>query len=147
MSTLRETLLRLREDDPKSVRGITVFYFTDKSTDNSTVYWIASSGSSKSPELHKLIEAIRLLKLELGCFLEVVHVPGLVLITQGTDGLSRGVWRSPRHDLLDPQRLTRAIFDPAIFDPELVQHYFAYHLPADAAPPPSAKWSYCDWTR
>jgi hypothetical protein len=41
MLTLRETLLRLREDDPKSVRGVTVSYFTD----NSTVYWIASSGS------------------------------------------------------------------------------------------------------
>jgi hypothetical protein len=34
---------------------------------NSTVYWITLSGSSRLPELHKLVEDIRLLELELGC--------------------------------------------------------------------------------
>ncbi|CAJ1966080.1 unnamed protein product [Cylindrotheca closterium] len=42
-----------------------------------------------------LIGEIRLLELELDCMLQVVHVPGLVLISQGTDGLSRGVWMTP----------------------------------------------------
>ncbi len=89
LATLEETLLRLRAaKDKSSVRGTTVFYFTD----NSGVYWIATNGSSKSPNLHKLVTRIRRLELELDCYLQVVHVPGLVLIEQGTDGLSRGVW-------------------------------------------------------
>jgi hypothetical protein len=61
LSTLKLSLLWIREDDAKAVRGTTVFYFTD----NSTSYWIAASGSSASPGLHKLIEEIRLLELEL----------------------------------------------------------------------------------
>jgi hypothetical protein len=55
LQTLNLTLQRLEEDDPASIRGTTVFYFTD----NSTVYWISAAGSSKSPALHFLIEEIR----------------------------------------------------------------------------------------
>jgi hypothetical protein len=86
LATLEETLLRLRAStDKSSVRGTTVFYFTD----NLGVSWISTNGSSKSPNLHKLITRIRRLELELDCYLQVVHVPGLVLIEQGTDGLSQ----------------------------------------------------------
>ncbi|CAJ1956287.1 unnamed protein product, partial [Cylindrotheca closterium] len=92
LATLKETLLRIKESpQAESVRHTTVLYFTD----NSGVYWIATTGSSRSPGLHKLIGEIRLLELELDCMLQVVHVPGLVLISQGTDGLSRGVWMTP----------------------------------------------------
>jgi hypothetical protein len=120
LATLEETLLRLRASpDKESVRGTTVFYFTD----NSGVYWIATTGSSKSLNLHKLIARIRRLELELDCFLQVVHVPGLVLIEQGTDGLSRGVWMSSCQGLVAEDRLTRAIFDPLPFDRHLVDRY------------------------
>jgi hypothetical protein len=39
-----------------------------------------------------LIEEISLLELVLQCQLQVVHVPEIVMIQQGTDRLSRGVW-------------------------------------------------------
>jgi hypothetical protein len=97
LSTLKLSLLRIREEDAESVRGTTVFYFTD----NSTSYWIAASGSSSSPGLHQLIEEIRLLELELECSLQAVHVPGLIMIDQGTDGLSRGIWMSALQGLED----------------------------------------------
>jgi len=96
-----------------------VFYFTD----NSGVYWIATSGSSKSRNLHRLLGEIRLLELDLGIMLQVVHVPGLVLITQGTDGLSRGVWMTPFHPHLDNSRLTQAIFAPVTFHSSLVRDH------------------------
>ena len=120
LATLRETLLRIKESTHgKQASGTTLFYFTD----NSGVYWIATAGSSKSQALHRLIGEIRLLELDLNIALQVVHVPGKVLITQGTDGLSRGVWMSTLHDIMDSTRLTQAIFDPAPFDPLLVWEY------------------------
>jgi hypothetical protein len=30
----------------------------------------------------------------LGCRLEVIHVPGTTMMTQGTDGLNRGIWEN-----------------------------------------------------
>jgi hypothetical protein len=57
-------------------------------------YYVVHNGSSRSPELHKLIRRIKSIELLLRCRIEVVHVPGVVMITQGTDGLSRGVWAS-----------------------------------------------------
>lgn len=137
LSTLEQTLLRIREaKDSDSVHGTTVFYFTD----NSGVYWIATTGSSKSPNLHSLIERIRELELELGCMLQVVHVPGLVLIQQGTDGLSRGIWMSRCHNLpADEDLITRSIFAPLPFDRDLVNRYIP-HLRAG-----SENWSYCPW--
>jgi hypothetical protein len=95
LDTLKLTLLNLRQEASKEVQGTTVLYFTD----NLTTYWVASSGSSPSPRLHVLIKEIRLLEMELDCCLQVIHVPGVVMIDQGTDGLSRGVWASPFHGL------------------------------------------------
>jgi hypothetical protein len=125
LSTLKQSLLRLRAEDPEGVRGITVFYFTD----NSTTYWIAASGSSGSPGLPQLIEEIRLLELELECCLQVIHVPGMIMIDQGTDGLSRGIWMSALQGLQDSDRLTQAIFEPLCFDKALVDSYLGnYNL-------------------
>jgi hypothetical protein len=118
-STLKLSLLRIRDEDVAAVRGTTVFYFTD----NSTTYWIAASGSSASPGLHQLIEEIRLLELDLECSLQVVHVPGLLMIDQGTDALSRGIWMSALQGLEDSERLTQAVFEPLCFDPGLVSCY------------------------
>jgi hypothetical protein len=68
-----------------------LFYFMD----NMTTYYIVQNGSSKSIELHKLICKIKSLEVLLGCRIEVIHVPGTLMIEEGTDGLSRGLWLSP----------------------------------------------------
>jgi hypothetical protein len=91
LATLKQSFLRLLDEGAESVQGTTIFNFTD----NSTTYWIATYGSSPSSGLHALIEDIRLLELELNCTLKVVHVPGTIMIDQGTYGLSRGIWMSP----------------------------------------------------
>jgi hypothetical protein len=65
-----------------------VFYFTD----NEVTYNICNKGSSKTLSLHLLVQQLKALELALGCCLEVIHVPGTTTITQGTDGLSRGIW-------------------------------------------------------
>jgi hypothetical protein len=77
----------------KDLRGATIFYFTD----NMTTYYVVQNGSSKSRELHKLVRAIKTLEVLLGsCRIEVIHVPGVLMIDDGTDGLSRGLWLSPQ---------------------------------------------------
>jgi hypothetical protein len=105
---LKLSLICIRHKDSQGIHGATIFCFTD----NSTTYWIAASGSSGSPGLHKLIEEISLLKLgfELECSLQVIHVPGMIVIDQGTDGLSRGIWTSSLQGLQDSNCLTQAIF-------------------------------------
>jgi hypothetical protein len=49
-------------------------------------------GSSKTLSLHLLVKQVKALEFALGCRLEVIHVPGTTMITQGTDGLSRRLW-------------------------------------------------------
>jgi len=133
VATLRRSLRRLLEHRPPDIGGSTVFYFTD----NSTTYYIAASGSSPHPRLHDLISEIRLLELQLAVVLKVIHVPGLVMIEQGTDGLSRGIWMSGLHSFMDERRLLQGIFDPVTYDSTLVWN----HLPSGAP----TKWVYYDW--
>jgi hypothetical protein len=89
LRTLYQTLRR-QQDNPALCHS-TVFYFTD----NLVSYYIMSSGSSTSPELHRLVLQIKRLELVMCCHLEVIHVPGKLMIHQGTDGLSRGLWMTP----------------------------------------------------
>jgi hypothetical protein len=77
--TLKLTLGQLLDEGLTLMIGIMVFY----STNNSTIYQIAAWGASGSPHLHALIEGIYLLKLCLGCHLQVIHVPGLVMDPTG----------------------------------------------------------------
>jgi hypothetical protein len=132
--TLKLSLLQICDEYLGAVQGTTVFYFTD----NSTTYWISSSGSSASPTFHRLIEEMRLLELELTYTLQVIHVPGLLMIDQGNDGLSRGIWMSALQGLQDSHELTQAVFDPLCFDPLLVKSYVSRFCLAD-------KYMYCDW--
>jgi hypothetical protein len=134
LSTLKLSLLQIRDGDLEAVRGTTVFYFSD----NSPTYWISSSGSSASPALHRLIEDIRLLELELTCTLQVIHVPGLLMIDQGTDGLSQGIWMSALQGLQDSHELTEAVFDPLCFDSPMVDSYVSRFRLAN-------EYTYCDW--
>jgi len=121
LKTLELTLRQILASPTQaaSARGSTLFYFTD----NSTTYWVAAAGSSRSPGLHALIENIRRLELTLDCSLVVVHVPGVVMIQQGTDGLSRGVWATPYHDLHDSNLINRWVFEPLSVDTRLVAFY------------------------
>ena len=119
LKTLLLTLQQVSANAPGQVEGTTMFYFTD----NAVTYYITSSGSSRSPGLHDLIKQIQLLTLDLRCFLHVVHVPGVVMIDQGTDGLSRGVWLSDLHPERNQTELTRAVFDPFPVDMVLADEY------------------------
>ena len=124
----------LQKESRRAVRGTTIFYFTD----NSTTYYVAQAGTSRAPHLHHLIEQIRLIELELECRLQVVHVPGVVMIQQGTDSLSRGVWCSPFHEQVDQRALTAAVFAPLQPDFGLVEYLIIQHQL-------SKHWTLCDW--
>ena len=138
--TLLLTLQQLADDDPDSVRHTTLFYFTD----NSATYWIASSGSSSSPSLHRLITEIKRLVFLLDCRLQVVHVPGYLMIAQGTDGLSRGLWMRSYHGLLSEAALLAGIFAPLPFCPELTGEILA-RLPSHGFRAPCA-WYHHNWS-
>ncbi len=86
LRTLAITLQRLKQKKAP-LQGRMMWYMTD----NQVTYDICRSSSSTSKELMTLIHEIRLLELEMGCRVEVIHVPGKLMITQGTDGLSRGM--------------------------------------------------------
>ena len=67
--------------------GRPLLYFTD----NMVSYDIFRKGTSKSLRLWQLLLDIKVLELSLECIVQVIHVPGTIMISQGTDGLSRGV--------------------------------------------------------
>jgi hypothetical protein len=125
LTTLLLTLEHIAREGPGEVQGATVFYFTD----NSTTYWISQKGSSRYPSLHEQIEKIRTLETRLGCLLTVIHIPGKVMIQEGTDGLSRGLWMTPLQDTIPRDILMPSIFAPLAFDPKLVGKYVNHHLP------------------
>ena len=119
LRTLLLTLQRIIADPRKyaSVFGCTLFYFTD----NEVTYYIVSAGTSPTPALHELAVQIKALEIQLQVSLAPVHIPGLVMIEQGTDGLSRGVWMSQLHSYMDQRALTSAVFSPLQVDLDLVR--------------------------
>ena len=125
LKTLLLTLQQLSTKCQASVDGTTVFHFTD----NTATHCVTSGGSSSSPGPHALVEKIQLLSLELGIHLEAVHVPGVVMIEQGTDGPSRGMWMSSLHPDRDQKELTRAVFDPLPTDVDPALSCVAHHRP------------------
>ena len=62
------------------------FLFTDNSTSESCFY----GGSSKSPKLHALVVRLRRLEIDYGMIIHLIYVSGKRMITQGTNGCSRG---------------------------------------------------------
>jgi hypothetical protein len=85
--------------------GATVFYFTD----NMVSYYVVHNCSSSNAELHKLICDIKIFEVQLSCCIEVVHMPRVAMINQGTYGLSCGLWmlaqRFPVSSLLMAKQL------------------------------------------
>jgi hypothetical protein len=101
-------------------------------------YYVINGGSSRSPKLQALVERIKVVEQLLGCHLEVVHVPGKMMIIQGTDGLSRGLWLAPERR---PYGLNQEVFLPLPFNQGIGQwacdqlgwnpHY--HHIDADSS--------------
>ena len=60
-------------------------------SDSSTVEQVMYKGNSKSPLLHELVIRAKRLEVKYKCKILVSHVPGKRMISQGTDGLSRGI--------------------------------------------------------
>lgn len=87
MRTLLRTLEHELLSKGERVQGRRLLYFTD----NMVTYDVFRKGSSKSLPLWTLLLRIKILELKLQCVLQVIHVPGTTMISQGTDGLSRGV--------------------------------------------------------
>lgn len=88
------TLLQVLEQEPLATsrfRGRRLYYCTD----NSVTYDSVRKGSSRSPKLHALIMRLKILELQHNCILVVIHIPGVAMIQEGTDGQSRGIWTTP----------------------------------------------------
>jgi hypothetical protein len=84
------TLVEVLQQEPvKTSRfcGHMVFSFTN----NMVAYDVVQKGTSKLPRLRALLWELKRMKVLHGCHLEVIHVPGDILIAKGTDGLSGGV--------------------------------------------------------
>jgi hypothetical protein len=134
-ATLRLTLQRARAN-PHRVRGCTFFYFTD----NIFTYFRVMKGASRSPGLQEIVEDIKELEAELGCRLEVVHIPGTAIIVQSTDGLSRGIWHSPLHEHPPQPIILRDIFATLEFSNDVGDW-----ARSQALLPPSIPWSHPAW--
>jgi hypothetical protein len=76
-------------------------------------------GASRAPGLQEVVEDITLLEAELQCHLEVIHIPGTAIITQSTDGLSRGIWYSPLHQHPPQHVILHDIFAPLAFSSDV----------------------------
>jgi hypothetical protein len=126
------TLVEILRQEPianSRFRNHKVFYFTD----NMVTYDIVRKCSSRSPKLHALVRELKRLELLHGCQIEVIHVPGDVIIDEGADGLSRGVWNT---DLQVARTFPVAeLFEPFVLDSALIN--WAY-LQAGVTPPSQA---------
>ena len=63
-----------------------IYFFTDNSTAERAYY----KGTSSNEDLHELVFRLRKLELDEGVKITLCHVAGKQMITQGSDGLSRG---------------------------------------------------------
>ena len=84
LCNLVETLeVKLNSEE---LKGHEIFFFTDNSTAESAFY----RGTSKSKKLFELVRRLHKIELDGGCIIRLIHVSGSRMISQGTDGLSRG---------------------------------------------------------
>jgi hypothetical protein len=111
------TLVKVLRQEPavnSQFREHTLFYFTD----NMVTYNVVHKGSSKPAKLRALVQDLKRLELLHGCQLEVIHVPGDVLIDKGTDSLSYGIWNTA---LQVPHHFPVAeLFEPFVLDQQLL---------------------------
>ena len=95
----------------------TLFHFTD----NLVMYFVISSGSSKSPELQCLLHCLKYLELSLAICLEVVHILGAHMIDKGIDGLSQGLHLTGGHPMHPPHAEMQWIFEGVHFTLDTLQ--------------------------
>lgn len=136
------TLLQVLEQEPRATsrfRGRRLYYCTD----NSVTYDSVRRGSSRSPKLHALIMRLKVLELEHNCLLVVIHIPGIMMIQEGTDGQSRGIWTTPL-TVSGGYRMSN-LFRWAPPSPALLM----WALQASGAPVPATEWGWrtpqCEW--
>ena len=106
LRTLRVVLTKENAHALNWYRHCLLFYFTD----NMVTYDILRKRRSKSPLLHTLIMEITGLEVQIDCCIVCVYVSGDVMITEGTDGLSRVIELTPLH--LPPKDLYNHFFAP-----------------------------------
>jgi hypothetical protein len=90
-----------------------VFYMTD----NLASYYVINQVTSRSPRLHSLVMEIKFLCQELGCQLEV-HIPGTLMIDQGSNGLSHGIWLASKQRV---DGINQRLFDTVPYTPALAK--------------------------
>ena len=78
--------IEARVSEGSGLRGAEIFLFTDNSTAEAAFY----KGTSSSEKLFEAILRLRVLEVNEGIIIHFIHVAGTRMITQGTDGLSRG---------------------------------------------------------
>jgi hypothetical protein len=81
------------------------------------IMWSITAAPPVAPALHKLVRNIKLLEIQLGCQAKLIHVPGKLMIVQGTNGLTRGMWISPDCLLCSSMEESRLTLEPAPFTP------------------------------
>ena len=86
LSNLVDALVDRADDVHESVKGLEVFLFTDNIVAEGAFY----KGTSSSKKLFDLILKLRLLEMDAGMRIHIIHIAGSRMICQGTDGLSRG---------------------------------------------------------
>jgi len=86
LSNLVSSIEERVEQQKSALRGMEVFLFTDNSVAEGAFY----KGTSSSKKLFNLVRRLRHLEMFGGCAIHIVHIAGSRMISQGTDGLSRG---------------------------------------------------------
>ena len=110
---LRSILLAIERLDSRSTGPILAGSSLVLFTDNLVSYYIMKSGSSKFPRLHELVLRIQLKLIQLDIQLLVIWIPGKLMILEGSDGLSRGLWISPCRGGTLSSEYVPSIFRPA----------------------------------
>ena len=77
----------------KGLEGLLTGASTFLATDNTTVEGCLYKGNSTSKNVFDLVVRMKKLELKYGCQIIVTQVAGRRMISQGTDGVSRGQWK------------------------------------------------------
>ena len=86
LANLVDSLYDRATADKTKLKGLEVFLFTDNAVAEGAFY----KGTSSSKKLFELILKLRLLEMKEGFLVHIIHIAGTRMISQGSDGLSRG---------------------------------------------------------
>ncbi len=127
LHTLHLALLNVKSHGSGCVRGTMVFYLAN----TSAACLIAKTGQMSITYLHDCKWWVQCLELVLGIYLQILYIPGVVMIKQSSDGLSTGVWVNPFQQLSEQWLLTASVFAPLWPNAHLIESYInQYNLPS-----------------